>query len=327
MKIGKLPNDLLKSIVFSNINYKRDEVITRAGIGEDCAVLNLGNDLCVVSTDPITGASKNLGKLAVHISCNDVASNGAEPVGLLMTILAPEETKKEDIELIMREAGETAEKLNVEIIGGHTEISSAVNRIVVSTTVIGRQAKENFVSKDSIRTGDKILLTKYAGLEGTAIIAYELENELKDKVSYQVIEKAKKYMEMISVVKEGLLSSKIGALYMHDVTEGGVLGAIWEMSNAISKGVKIFKEKIPLTNETKSICEVLNIDPLKLISSGSMLIISPKEKADTLISELISNNINVSLIGEIIEEGILIEDEGVIKEIFPPESDELYKVI
>lgn len=327
MKIGKLPNDLLKSIVFSNINYKRDEVITRAGIGEDCAVLNLGNDLCVVSTDPITGASKNLGKLAVHISCNDVASNGAEPVGLLMTILAPEGTKKEDIELIMREAGETAEKLNVEIIGGHTEISSAVNRIVVSTTVIGRQAKENFASKDSIRTGDKILLTKYAGLEGTAIIAYELENELKDKVSYQVIEKAKKYMEMISVVKEGLLSSKIGALYMHDVTEGGVLGAIWEMSNAISKGVKIFKEKIPLTNETKSICEVLNIDPLKLISSGSMLIISPKEKADTLISELISNNINVSLIGEIIEEGILIEDEGVIKEIFPPESDELYKVI
>ncbi|WP_427340276.1 AIR synthase family protein [Caloranaerobacter sp. DY30410] len=327
MEIGKLPNDLLKSIVFSNIKYKRDEVVTRAGIGEDCAVLNLGDDLCVVSTDPITGASKNLGKLAVHISCNDVASNGAEPVGLLMTILAPEGTEKEDIELIMREAGSVAEKLNVEIIGGHTEISSAVNKIVVSTTVIGRQARECFVSKDSIKIGDKILLTKYAGLEGTAIIAYELENKLKDKLSHEMIEKAKEYMEMISVVKEGLLASKKGALYMHDVTEGGVLGAIWEMANAISKGVKVFKEKIPLTNETKSICKLLNIDPLKLISSGSMLIISPKEKTDAIMSELTNNNINVSLIGEIIEKGILIEDEGSVKEILPPGSDELYKVV
>ncbi len=327
MKIGKLPNDLLKSIVFSNIKYKRDEVVTRAGIGEDCAVLNLGDDLCVVSTDPITGASKNLGKLAVHISCNDVASNGAEPVGLLMTILAPEGTEKEDIELIMREASSVAEKLNVEIIGGHTEISSAVNKIVVSTTVIGKQAREYFVSKDSIKTGDKILLTKYAGLEGTAIIAHDLEDKLKDKLSHEIIEKAKEYMEMISVVKEGLLASKKGALYMHDVTEGGVLGAIWEMANAISKGLKVFKKKIPLTNETKSICKLFNIDPLKLISSGSMLIISPKEKTDAIISELIKNNINVSLIGEIIEKGILIEDEDAVKEILPPESDELYKVV
>ncbi|KPU27001.1 AIR synthase [Caloranaerobacter sp. TR13] len=327
MKIGKLPNDLLKSIVFSNIKYKRDEVVTRAGIGEDCAVLNLGDDLCVVSTDPITGASKNLGKLAVHISCNDVASNGAEPVGLLMTILAPKGTEKDEIELIMKEAGLVAEQLNVEIIGGHTEISSAVNKIVVSTTVIGRQARECFANKDSIKIGDKILLTKYAGLEGTAIIAYELENKLKDKLSLETIEKAKEYMEKISVVKEGLLASKKGALYMHDVTEGGVLGAIWEMANAISKGVKVFKENIPLTSETKSICKLLNIDPLKLISSGSMLIIAPKGKADEIISELINNNINVSLIGEIIEKGILIEDEGSVKEILPPESDELYKVV
>ncbi|WP_276717208.1 AIR synthase family protein [Caloranaerobacter azorensis] len=327
MEIGKLPNDLLESIVLSNIKYRRDEVITRAGVGEDCAVLDLGDDLCVLSTDPITGASKNLGKLAVHISCNDVASNGAEPIGLLMTILAPESTKKEDIELIMKEASSVAEKLNVEIIGGHTEISSAVNKIVVSTTVIGRQARERFVSKNSIKIGDKVLLTKYAGLEGTAIIAHDLEDKLKDKLSSEMISRAKDYIEMISVVKEGILASKKGALYMHDVTEGGVLGAIWEVANAISKGIKIFKEEIPLTNETKSICELLNIDPLKLISSGSMLIISSEEKTDEIISELINNGINVSLIGEVIEEGILIEDKGSVKEILPPGSDELYKVV
>ena len=142
MEIGKLPNDVLEKIVLSNIKNKRKEVLVRAAVGEDNAIIDFGKELCVMSTDPITGATKGIGKLAVHISCNDVATSGAEPLGVLMTILAPPSTTEEDLGKIMKDAGEVAEELNIEIIGGHTEITDAVNRVVISTTVIGKQYRE-----------------------------------------------------------------------------------------------------------------------------------------------------------------------------------------
>lgn len=327
MKVGKLPNEVLEKLVFSNIKNKRDEVITRAGIGEDCAVLDFGKYGCVVSTDPITGATKNIGKLAVHISCNDVASNGAEPIGVLLTILAPTGITEQDIGNIMKEAGEAAHELNVEIIGGHTEITDAVNKVVITSTVIGRQLKEKLLRPKDVKAGDKILMTKMAGVEGTGIIANELEDTLKDRVGEGVLKEAKELINSISVVKEGIICADIGVKYMHDVTEGGILGALWETAKAINKGIIIDKKAIPIAVSTLKICEVLSIDPLKLISSGSLIIICEEEKGELIVETLEKEGINASIIGEVTNNGIMIEENGKIKEISPPESDELYKVI
>lgn len=327
MEIGKIPNDVLEKLVFSNIKNKRQEVLTRPGVGEDCGVLDFGEYACVVSTDPITGASHNIGSLAVHISCNDVASNGAEPIGVLMTILAPEETTEKDINMIMKDAGEAAEKLNVEIIGGHTEITNAVNKVVISTTVIGKQTKESVLDSKKVEIGDKILMTKSAGIEGTSIIANELEYSIKGHISSEDLEKAKGFANDISVITEGKICSEIGVSYMHDVTEGGILGAIWEASKAINKGVKISKNLIPIEKSTKIICEHFNINPLRLISSGSMLIISSPQKVDEIKDKLKVKNIEVTVIGEVIREGIKMEVNKEIVDIIPPESDELYKVV
>jgi hydrogenase expression/formation protein HypE len=327
MEIGKLPNDTLEKIVLSNIKKRREEVIVRAGIGEDCAVLDFGEYSCVVSTDPITGATKNIGSLAIHISCNDVASNGADPIGVLMTILAPPDTTEHDIELIMKEAGEAAEKINVEIIGGHTEITDAVNRVVISTAVIGRQLKENTLASKDIKIGDKVLITKSAAIEGTSIIANELSDMLEGKIDHLLLKSAKELGSDISVIMEGRICSKIGVSYMHDITEGGVLGAAWEASRAIGKGILIDVSKVPIEESTSKICEFLDINPLRLISSGSMMIIAPYEKIDTIQKELLHNNISSSVIGEITEEGILMKENGQVIPINPPGSDELYKVI
>lgn len=327
MKIGKLPNEVLEEIVFSNIKFKRNEVLTRAGIGKDCAVLDFGDDVCVVSTDPITGATHDLGKLAVQISCNDVASNGAEPIGLLMTILAPPKSTEEDIKIIMEDANKTASELNVEIIGGHTEITDAVNRIVVSTTVLGIQLKKNMLRPETAKIGDKILITKTAGIEGTAIISKELEHKLKDIVSQELIEEGKSLSKDISVVTEGKICGLIGVPYMHDITEGGVLGAAWETAAATGKGIKISLKAIPLKDSTREICRVLNINPYRLISSGSLIIVSPAEKINKVQKELKQIGIESTVIGEITERDILVEIDGELKEIESPDSDELYKVI
>ncbi|WP_425446378.1 AIR synthase family protein [Dethiothermospora halolimnae] len=327
MKIGKLPNDVLEDIVLSNITEKRKEVLWGAGVGEDCAVLDFGKEACVMSTDPITGAIKNIGSLAVHISCNDVASNGAEPIGVLLTILVPPNTTKEDISEIMSDASDAANSLNVSIIGGHTEITDAVNKVVISATVVGKQLKEKILNPKNINIGDKVIITKMAGIEGTSIIAHDLEEKLKNKLTNEELTEAKNMDKYTSVVKEGKICGEIGVDYMHDVTEGGLLGAIWETSKAIDRGIKIKRDSIPVSPVTNKICNIFNIDPLKLISSGSMVIIASEEKVKLITKGLYNNNIKSTIIGEVIDKGIFMEDKGSLNEILPPKSDELYKVV
>jgi hydrogenase expression/formation protein HypE len=325
VKSGKLSSDVLENKIFSNFKFQRKEVLVRPGIGEDCSVLDYGEYACVVSTDPITGASSEVGRLAVHISCNDVASNGVEPVGLLMTIMAPEGTTLEEIQEIVRQAAEEAASLNVEIIGGHTEITGAVNRIVVSTTAIGKAPKEKVVNSSGARIGDKILLTKWAGLEGTAIIAYDLASRLEGKIDSKVLEEARSFMKHIGVVREGIIGGELGASAMHDVTEGGVLGALWEIAEASNVGIRVYRDRIPLREETRLICRELGIDPLKLISSGCMIITC--SNSNEMMEALRKENIPVAEIGEVVPgERVLVDGDKEVP-VNPPESDELYKVI
>ncbi|SKC92498.1 hydrogenase expression/formation protein HypE [Maledivibacter halophilus] len=327
MKVGKLDSELLEKIVFSHIKFRRKEVLVRSGIGEDCAVVDFGEYALVMSTDPITGAANEVGKLAVHINCNDIASNGIQPLGLMMTILAPEKTTEKEIDQIMEQAASEAAKLNVEIIGGHTEVTRAVNRIVISATAIGKQLKSSIVRNSEVKIGDKIIMTKTAGLEGTGIIAHDLEEKLSSTFSREIIEKAQKMVEYISVVKEGVIGGKIGASSMHDVTEGGLLGAVWEICSASKVGCNIYRDKIAISKETEEICKFLNINPLKLISSGTMVITISPDKEEKLIKELKKSGIDASVIGEITVTGKYLIENNREFEIESPQSDELYKVI
>ena len=214
MQIGKLDSKLLTDIVFRHLTFRRPEVLTRPGIGEDCAVVDFGTYDCVLSTDPITAAASDIGRLAMHISCNDIASNGVEPLAIMLAILLPPETTEEEIEEIMRQAGEVSEALGVEIVGGHTEITSAVNKPVVVSTALGRALKGGLEAGRGTKPGDWILVTKQAGLEGTGIIAREREAELAALLSQQELTEAKAMLEQISVVREGILAGRIGVLHL-----------------------------------------------------------------------------------------------------------------
>ncbi len=325
MKSGKLPSDILERNIFSSFKFRRKEVLVRPQIGEDCSVLDFGDYACVISTDPITGAVNEIGRLAVHISCNDVAANGVEPFGLLLTILAPEGTTLEELQSIVRQAAEEAASLNVEIIGGHTEITKAVNRVVLSTTAVGRARKDKVVKSSGAQLGDAVILTKWAGLEGTAIIAHDLERRLKGRIKEGFLENARSFMKHISVLKEGLIAGEMGASAMHDVTEGGVLGALWEIAEASRVGLRIYGDKIPIRPETKAICGVLGLEPLKLISSGCMLI--TYNDGEGMLHRLTSEGVPAAIIGEVTE-GEKIIEKGKVKEVInPPEKDELYRVI
>ncbi|NSW92236.1 MAG: AIR synthase [Firmicutes bacterium] len=326
MEIGKVPNSILKEIVLGKIKHKRKEVILRPRIGEDCCAVDFGDYVCVLSSDPITGAVNEIGRLAVHVSCNDVAACGVEPLGLLVTILAPPGASERDLETIMSQLSKTADLLNVDIIGGHTEITASVTRFVIVTTAIGKVLKDKLVISSGAKAGDSIILTKTAGMEGTAIIAHDKEEELVEKLGREFVDRAKAFINSISVVNEGIIAGKFGVNAMHDVTEGGVLGAIWEVAEASEKGLVIYKDKIPIAYETEEICRLYSLDPLRLISSGCMIITCNDGKR--LVKELETNGIKATIIGEVTEgrERILYEDNKMTV-IDQPGPDELFKVV
>jgi hydrogenase expression/formation protein HypE len=329
LKTGKLDSDLLEELVFQNITLRRPEVLTRPGIGEDCAVVDFGSYECILSTDPITAAVKDIGRLAVHISCNDVAANGVEPLGLLLAIMLPEGTTKEEINEIMAQAGKASEELNVEIIGGHTEVTPAVTKPVIVSTAIGRGDKWSSQNAENMIPGDLIYVTKSVGLEGTGIISADRTQELTEILTNEELEYAKGFMELISVVREGVLAGKIGTKGMHDITEGGALGAIWEMCQVANMGAEINVDSIPVEEVTKKICQAFDIDYLRLISSGSMMIMVSPEKQKEMEAAMALAEIPFTMIGTIkpLEHGICMIVEGELIEIASPTTDEIYKAL
>lgn len=329
LKVGKLDSDLLEKAVINKIKHKRQDVLVHAGVGEDCATIDFGEYECVMSTDPITASVNDIGRLCIHISCNDIASNGIEPVGILLSVMLPEGTTEDDLSAIMEQAADAAEECGVEIVGGHTEITTAVNQPVIVSTAIGRGKKGQSASAEKIKVGDCILMTKSAGIEGTGIIAGDYEEELAEFLSEEEINEAKALLSKISVVKDGMAAGSIGTHGMHDVTEGGILGAVWEMCRIAGVGAELWDEAIPVEAVTKKICAHYDIDYLRLISSGSMIIMASPDKKSAILEKLEAEGVAAREIGRIlpIEEGLYLLKDGEKQEIAPPRADELYKVV
>ena len=321
MKEGKLNFDDLRNIILDSRKVKRDEVTIRNDVGEDCSVINFGDYEGIFSTDPITGASENVGKLAVHINCNDIASAGGEPVALLVTIMAPTSSSLEDIKNIMNEISEEAGKLNVEVIGGHTEVTSAVNKLIVSITVIGKSLKGTSISTAGANEGDDIIITKYIALEGSSILANDYE---KHVLTDKELDEARSLIDYISVLKEGKIASKYNVSSMHDITEGGLLGALFELAMASNKGFIIYEDKIPMLDVTKKIVGEFKINPLRLISSGSMLITS--SEGNTVVDALQREGIKATIIGKVTKNKGILVSNGVELEVEEPKRDELFNI-
>ncbi len=323
MQSGKLNWDNLKEIIYNNKGVLREEVKVRNSIGEDCAVIDFDSELCILSTDPITGTSSNIGKLAVNINCNDIASSGGEPLAIMVTILAPEGTSLEEIKLLMAEIHQEAKKLRLEIIGGHTEVTAAVNKMIVSCTAIGKSRKGKTITTSGAQLGDDIVVTKKLAMEGTVILINEYREKLEEILSSEEIQEGLDYINYISVLEEGNIGARLQVNSMHDITEGGLLGALWEVAEASFKGFEIYEDKLPLSDVTKKLCSYLNLDPLRLISSGSMLITT--SNGQQLVEELKRHGIEGTIIGKITEQkGYLVNSEGKIL-VQPPERDELFK--
>lgn len=327
MNPGKIPETVLKRSIFNQIKHRRPEILVGPGVGEDCSVLQVdGDEVLVMSTDPITGTTKDIGTLAVHVTANDIASSGAQIIGIMITILLPEDVAEPELRTMIQDMEEVCGKLRIDIIGGHTEVTKAVNQPVVSITGIGKAKRSEMIQTAGVKPGQEIVMSKWAGLEGTAIIAAAKEEELLSKYTASFIEGAKRMIDSISIVPEAQIARTVGVTSMHDVTEGGIFGALWEIGAASKVGLEADLKKILLKQETVEICEFYDLNPYLLISSGCLLMVT--DHANLLTDRLKAEGIPAAVIGRITEGNdriIINEDERRFLE--PPRSDELYKVM
>lgn len=327
MKTGKIPESVLKRSVLRQLHNRREEVLLGAGVGEDCAALTLeADEVFVMSTDPITGTGKEMGSLAVITTANDLASSGAEPVGVMLTILLPEESEEALLKEIMRDAEATCEKFHMQILGGHTEVSAAVNRPVISVSGVGKVKKDAMIKTGGARPGMDIVVSKWIGIEGTVILAKERERELRGRYATTFIDRSKDLDAYISVLSEAAVAARSGVSAMHDITEGGIFGALWEMAEASGVGLEIDLKKIPVRQETIEICEFFGLNPYELISGGSMLMAA--EDGNQLVHELEKAGIPAAVIGKAMAgNDRVLRNEEERRFLEPPKPDELYRVI
>ncbi|MGA2386141.1 MAG: AIR synthase family protein [Candidatus Bathyarchaeia archaeon] len=325
---GKIPVDILKEVVFRNLGAERSEVILGPAAGIDGAVLDVGSKDAIVSMDPITGAVERIGWEAINVNANDVATFGVEPAFFFSCIMLPENADSKIVETISRQMDAAAKELGIAIVGGHCESTPGLANPIVVGCVMGLTEKGKYVTAAGARSGDKLILTKSAGIEGTAILASDREEQLKKVFSPALLDCAKGFYSQISVVKDALTAYRTGGVHaMHDPTEGGVLGGIHEMADAAGLGVRVFEEKISVEPETAKICRFYEIDPLQLIGSGALLIAAEPQGADKIVEALCREHVYADIIGEFNpnpNKRILMRKDGIGDMLPRPVSDHVW---
>lgn len=327
MKIGKLPEQMLVRSVLKQAKHRRNEVLVGPAVGQDCAVMELGPDeVFVMSSDPITGTVKDIGSHGIHVTANDLAASGAEPVGVILTVLLPPEIEEEQIRKMMQDAERTCKELDMEIMGGHTEITNVVRQPLLTVTGVGKTKKKDLLTTMQVHPGQDIVVTKWVGLEATSILAKEKEEELLKRFNPELIHTAQDFDRYLSVVQDARIAHAFGVSAMHDITEGGVFGALWEMAEGSGVGLDADLKAIPIRQETVEICEYFGLNPYQIMSSGSMMIAT--DDGHGLVMELQKAGIHAAVVGRATDgnDRVLRNGEDV-RYLDRPQTDELYKVM
>ena len=327
MKAGKLKESILKRSILKQLHKRREDVIVTPAVGGDYGAMSVSENIVVVlSSDPVTLTRDAIGSSAIIAACNDVACSGAIPMGVSTTLLLPTSYNEEELRALMKDLDLACAQCGVDIISGHTEVTRAVKEPVVVVTVMGTVLKNEMRHSSNVRPGMDIVATKWVGLEGTAILACEKEEDLRSRYAQPFIDKAKIFRQMMSILPEAAVAVKSGASAMHDVSEGGIFGALWELAESAGVGLEIDLKKIPLKQETVEICEFFRISPYELISSGSLLMIT--DKGHDLVAALEEEGIHAAVIGKTTDNNDRVVISGEESRFLePPKTDELYKAL
>lgn len=306
-KIGKIDLDMFEKFVMERLGRDNKKVIVPPQTGVDASVIDIGNNkVLVIAEDPIfptPGESLDtFGWYIVHIGASDIAVMGVKPEYMTYSLLMPPDTKDEDFRAIVDSIHKTAKELDISIVGGHTGYYPAVNTpIIGGITVFSIADKDDYVTPKGAKIGDRVILTKGPAIEATGLLALVYEEELLKKLTSRVVERAKDYLKEMTVVKDALVAKSCGGVTaMHDATEGGVIGGLFEMVSASDVGMVVDERRFVYPKEVKLVMEFLDIDPVEAISEGTLIITASLDKADDIVKALAKEDIPSSIIGEVL---------------------------
>jgi hydrogenase maturation factor len=301
LRTGKLPPELLKRLL-KHRGAEDPRVIIGPSVGEDAAIVKLGKSLLVLKTDPVTYASDMIGWYAVHVNANDIATRGAKPAWFQASILLPEESDESLAEDIFKQISSAAKSLDIAVTGGHTEVTPGIDQPIVVGDMHGVLDGRKPILTAGARVGDAIVLTKAAGIEGTAAIAREKRSDLLRVFNKYFVDRAANYLRDpgLSVVYDAGVALRHRVSAMHDPTEGGVRMGMYELAVASGKSVEFLEDMVPVRMETKRICAKYDLDPLGLLGSGALLATFRMDDAERYVMALRREGITAAVIGRMI---------------------------
>ncbi len=304
LPVGKLPPEMLARLLAA-APVDDPRVLVGPGVGLDCAVIDLGEQLLVCKSDPVTFATDKLGAYLVQINANDLATTGATPNWLLVTLLLPEHAANEAMaERLMGQIGDACRQLDIALVGGHTEITYGLERPLAVGSLLGVIEPDRLVTPRGARPGDRLLLTKSVPIEATAILARERSEQLRDVLSDTDLSQAQGYLydPGIGVTRDARLALDAGRVTaMHDPTEGGLATALWELAQASGRGLRFDPVAVRVTPLSARVCAAFAIDPLTAIASGALLLTAPPPDAKHIRAVLEQEGILCTEIGEVTE--------------------------
>ncbi len=331
LPVGKLQASVLGGLLR---RYARSDprVVVGPAIGEDAAVLDMGDRYLVATTDPITFVTEDLGWYALVVNANDLAVRGAVPRWFLATCLFPAEgTTAVDVEALFAELGAACAELDVVLVGGHTEVTAGLSRPIVVGAMLGEVAKERLVTTGGARPGDVLLLTKGVPIEGASIIARARAAELRARGYAEAwLARARDARTRLSVLPEARLATDLVPVHaMHDPTEGGIATALWELADAAGVGLAVEAERIPLVPEGAALCREYGLDPLGTIASGALLLALGPADGGILLHAFAREGIDAAFIGRVVprEAGVVLTRGGTPGPLPRFEQDELTRLL
>lgn len=330
LPVGKLPVDLLQQLL-QRAPIVDHRVLLGPRVGVDCAVLDLGERLLVLKSDPITFATEDIGRYLVQINSNDIATTGAVPRWLLATVLLPErDTSPDRVLAIGEQLAAACEEMGISLIGGHTEITHGLERPILAGTLIGEVARDKLVTPQGMRPGDQILLTKGVPIEGTALLAREFPERLQNILNADELAQARDYLVQpgISILRDAQIAAGAGRVTaMHDPTEGGLTAALWELAIAGDRTLLVDLAAVPVPELAGRVCAAFGLDPLATIASGALLLTAPLPDALAIQSALDDARIACAMIGTVNEGPPQARQQLPSLELLPrPNRDEITRV-
>jgi hydrogenase maturation factor len=335
-KIGKIDLDTFQSFLLQRLGKKDPTVLVPPLTGVDAGVVDLGNDqVLVIAEDPILAIPgqpwEMFGWYTVHIGASDVAVMGVKPRYLTYSLLMPPETKDEDFKTIVNCIHKAALELDIAIVGGHTGYYPGFAAPTIGgVTVFAVAERGKYITPGGARPGDDVLLTKGPAIETAGLLAVLREKELLKKYPALMVDKAKALCKQMTVVKDASLAMECGGVSaMHDATEGGVIGGLFEIANASGVGMEIDESLFIYPDEIKMVCDAFQIDPVAAIAEGSLLITARPVNSAEILSRLKAAGIEASVIGNVTSDPKIRTMKRLNGEVVPlqiPKQDPFWPV-